>query len=259
MIPDFESDATKEDVIVTGAGTGIGLSVSLELLRAGMGVWGIGLDAPDFGTALPDHSRDRFRFQLADVTDESTVAEFISAVTSSGSHVVGLVNCAGIYPSAADIEHTTLKEWQTVMTINVTSAFLMCRAVIPLIRNGGGGAVVNIGSVHAIAGAPGQPAYAASKAALLGLTRQLAVDYAKDGIRANCVIAGAVDTRITRRAIRESGGEQSLRLSSSSTALGRIARPSEIAQVVRFLLSPTSSFITGAAITADGGMTARIL
>jgi NAD(P)-dependent dehydrogenase (short-subunit alcohol dehydrogenase family) len=87
----------------------------------------------------------------------------------------------------------------------------------------------------------------------------LAVDYAKDGIRANCVLAGAVDTRITRRAIAESGGEAALGLTSDTASLGRIAQPREVAEVVSFLLSPSSSFITGAAITADGGMTARIL
>ena len=254
-----ESVMTQAGVIVTGGGTGIGLAVTLALLQSGIEVWGVGLDAPESDSVDPDEVGRRFRFEHADVTEEDSVADVVAAVVASGARIGGLVNCAGIYPAVADIEHTSLADWQTVLTVNATSAFLMCRAVIPLLRQNGGGAIVNISSVHAIAGAPGQPAYAASKAALVGLTRQLAVDYAKDGIRANCVLAGAVDTRITRRAIAESGGEAALRLSSSPMSLGRIAQPSEVAEVVSFLLSPSSSFITGAAITADGGMTARIL
>jgi NAD(P)-dependent dehydrogenase (short-subunit alcohol dehydrogenase family) len=253
------SGATQAGVIVTGAGTGIGLAVALDLLQSGIEVWGVGLDAPEAEGFAPDEVGGRFRFEHADVTDEESVADMVAAVAVSGVRIGGLINCAGIYPAAADIEHTSLADWQRVMTVNVTSAFLMCRAVIPLLRQGGGGAIVNIGSVHAIAGALGQPAYAASKAALVGLTRQLAVEYAGDGIRANCVLAGAVDTRITRRAIAESGGESALGLTSDRKSLGRIAQPNEVAQIVSFLLSPSSSFITGAAITADGGMTARIL
>jgi NAD(P)-dependent dehydrogenase (short-subunit alcohol dehydrogenase family) len=253
------SGVSHAGVVVTGAGTGIGLAVALDLVQAGIEVWGVGLDSPERHSGAPNEGDERFRFEHADVTDEDSVAEVASAIATAGTRVVGLVNCAGIYPGPADIEHTSLADWEKVLTANATSAFLMCRAVVPLLRQSGGGAIVNIGSVHAIAGAPGQPAYAASKAALVGLTRQLAVDYAKDGIRANCVLAGAVDTRITRRAIAESGGEVALGLSSDIRSLGRIAQPSEVAEVVSFLLSPSSSFITGAAITADGGMTARIL
>ncbi len=253
------ADARQRHVLVTGAGTGIGLEVVRDQLRAGFKVWGVGLDEPDSDIEISDEARERFIFVKADVAEQHAVADILATVASSGEPLGGLVNCAGIYPSPADIEHTTLEMWQEIMTVNVTSAFLMCRAAIPLIRQAGGGSIVNIGSVHAVAGAPGQPAYAASKAALAGLTRQLAVDYAHDAIRVNCLLAGAVDTRITRRAIAESGGEQALRLTYEPNALGRVAQPLEVAQIVSFLLGPSSSFITGAAITADGGMTARIL
>jgi NAD(P)-dependent dehydrogenase (short-subunit alcohol dehydrogenase family) len=253
------ADARQRQVLVTGGGTGIGFEVVRDQLRAGFKVWGVGLDEPDLDIEIPDRERERFIFIKADVTDQQVVSDILATVASSGEPLGGLVNCAGVYPSPADIEHTTLEMWQEVMAVNVTSAFLMCRAAIPLIRQAGGGSIVNIGSVHAVAGAPGQPVYAASKAALAGLTRQLAVDYAHDAIRVNCLLAGAVDTRITRHAIAESGGEQALGLTYDAKALGRIAQPLEVAQIVTFLLSPSSSFITGAAITADGGMTARIL
>ncbi len=251
--------SAQRQVIVTGAGTGIGLAVALEELSRGGIVWGIGLDPPGLDGGVPSESLEHFRFLQADVTDEDAVAGFLEKVASGGGNLTGLVNCAGIYPPPADIEHTSLVDWSKVLTVNLTSAFLMCRGAIPMLRSAGSGSIVNISSVHAIAGAAGQPAYAASKAGMAGLTRQLAVDYAAAGIRVNCVLAGAVDTRITRRAIEESGGEAALRLSTDPRSIGRIAQASEVAEIVSFLLSPASSFITGAAISADAGMTVRIL
>jgi NAD(P)-dependent dehydrogenase (short-subunit alcohol dehydrogenase family) len=246
-------------IVVTGAATGIGLEVVREQLRRGYHVWGLGLDAAEADDFRCRSAEATFEFIETDVTDEAAVARAFVAIARGPWSVVGLVNCAGVYPSPARLEDTHFDDWRKVLQVNLDGTFLVCRAALPALREAGGGAIVNIASVHAIAAAPGQPAYAASKAAIVGLTRQIAVDYASDRIRANCILAGAVDTRITRAAIAEAGSPEALALTFDATALGRIGSPLEIAQVVAFLLGSDSRFITGSALTADAGMTARIL
>ena len=251
--------APRGAVVVTGAATGIGLEVVREQLRRGYRVWGIGLDAAEAEAFRSDHAEAPFEFLETDITNEAAVALAFETIARGPSAVVGIVNCTGIYPPPARIEDTSLDSWRRVLQVNLDGTFLVCRSALPVLRDAGGGAIVNIASVHAIAAAPGQPAYAASKAAIVALTRQIAVDYVGDRIRANCILAGAVDTRITRAAIAEAGSPEALSLTFDETALGRIGSALEIAQIVAFLLGPDSQFINGSAVTADAGMTARIL
>ena len=254
----MDPQASRGAVVVTGAATGIGLEVVRELLRRGYPVWGLGLDAAE-GDDFRSSTDAPFKFIETDVTDEVAVSRAFATITGGPWSIVGLVNCAGVYPSPARLEDTHFDDWRKVLEVNLDGTFLVCRAALPALREAGGGAIVNIASVHAIAAAPGQPAYAASKAAIVGLTRQIAVDYAGDRIRANCILAGAVDTRITRAAIAEAGSPEALNLTFDETVLGRIGSALEIAQVVAFLLGSESRFITGTALIADAGMTARIL
>jgi NAD(P)-dependent dehydrogenase (short-subunit alcohol dehydrogenase family) len=243
-------------VVVTGAATGIGRAICDRLLGDGARVIGAGGDEPE-GRSLEEKWRSAgrpFRFEPLDVTAEADVAALFDGLDTLDS----LVNCAGIYPAPERLEDVTLSQWRRVIDVNLTGTFLTCRAALPLLRRGGG-SMVNISSVHAISAAPGQGAYAASKSGITALTRQIAVDYARDGIRANSVLVGSVDTRITRRAIAEAGSAESLGLSFDPTHLGRVATPAEIASVVAFLLSTQASFITGSALLADAGLTARIL
>jgi len=246
--------------LVTGAATGIGAAVVRRLAATGARVIGAGLDA-DEGERLQHEltaQGARFEFHAADVTDQQALAELLSDL--DGLDVLdGLVTCAGIYPPACRLESVSLEEFRQVLEVNLVGTFLACRAALPALRRRGGGAIVTVSSVHANAAAPGQGAYAASKAAIVGLTRQLAVDYAADGIRANSVLAGSVDTRITRAALAAAGGADALCLSPDPHALGRIADADEVARVIEFLVTDQSSFVTGAALLADGGLTARIL
>lgn len=242
--------------LVTGAATGIGAAIASRLVASGARVTGVGLDA-DAGQTLASQLYDGnlFTFAERDVTDEDAVLEFFAGLQP----IDGVVNCAGIYPPDQRLEDVGLADFRRVLEVNLVGTFLICRSALPLLRAVGGGSIVNIASVHAFAGAPGQGAYAASKGAIASLTRQIAVDYAADSIRANSILVGSVDTRITRAAIDAAGSAAALSLDGNREALGRIADPAEVATVVGFLLSPDSSFITASALLADGGLTARIL
>jgi NAD(P)-dependent dehydrogenase (short-subunit alcohol dehydrogenase family) len=243
--------------VVTGAATGIGAAIAKRLFEDGARVTGAGLDV-DAGQTLAAQwpsSETAFEFAGLDVTDEQAVLEFFAALDP----IDGLVNCAGIYPADQRLEDVSLADFRRVLDVNLIGTFLTCRSALPLLRLGGGGAIVNISSVHAVSAAGGQGAYAASKGAIASLTRQIGVDYAVDSIRANALLVGSVDTRITRSAIAAAGSAAALSLTTESKALGRIASASEIAGVVSFLLGDDSSFITASALLTDGGLTARIL
>ena len=249
--------------LVTGAATGIGAAVATRLAADGHRVSGAGLDHTE-GTAAAQQwsmsarstgAAGTFTFSELDVTDEQAVLKFYTNLDP----IDGLVNCAGIYPPDQRLEDVSLTDFRHVMDVNLIGTFLMCRAALPRLRSRGGGAIVNISSVHAISAANGQGVYAASKAGITALTRQIAVDYATDAIRANSVLVGSVDTRITRAAIAAAGSAAALSLTPDPHALGRIASASEVAGVVSFLLSDDASFITASALLADGGLTATIL
>lgn len=251
-------------VVVSGAATGIGAAVVDRLQVEAVRVTGIGLDA-DEGRAGQARLRAQgadYTFREVDVTDVGAVEEFgqaFQAGFSGADELAGVVTCAGVYPGDQRLEDITPEQFHRVLDVNLIGTFLLCRSLLPALRRAGGGSVVTISSVHAVAGAPGQGAYAASKAAIAAMTRQIAVDYARDGIRANSVLVGSVNTRITRAAIAAAGSAASLGLSAERTALGRIADAAEVADVVAFLLSEQASFLTGSALLADGGLTSRIL
>lgn len=249
--------AATRHYVVTGAATGIGAAISRRLVADGARVTGAGLDTDDGRTlaARPGPGAGATSFSTLDVTDEQAILEFFGSLDP----IHGLVNCAGVYPPNHRLEDVSLADFRQVLEVNLIGTFLTCRAALPLLRGAGGGSIVNISSVHALAGAPGQGAYAASKGAIASLTRQIAVDYAIDSIRANSILVGSVDTRITRAAIAAAGSAADMALSSDPHALGRIADASEIAGIVAFLLGDDASFITASALLADGGLTAKIL
>ena len=157
------------------------------------------------------------------------------------------------------LEDVTDAEWELTLAVNVTAMFRVCRATLPLLRDAGGGSVVNIASVHAVSTVPGVPAYATSKGAVVSLSQQMALDYAVDRIRVNSVLVGSVATRMTLDGLEEAGGAEAIGLSFDENRIARIAKPREIATVVGFLLSDAASFVTGSALLADGGLTARLL
>jgi meso-butanediol dehydrogenase/(S,S)-butanediol dehydrogenase/diacetyl reductase len=167
-----------------------------------------------------------------------------------------LVNNAGII-HMADVVETTDGVWRDTMAVNLDAVFYLCRAAIPVMRAQGGGAIVNVASNWAVVAAKRAAAYCASKAAVVQLTKALAIDHAGDHIRVNAVCPGDTDTPMFDVGL-EPGEDplESRRLAAETIPLGRIAQPGEIARAVLFLASDASSFTTGTSLLVDGGYTA---
>jgi NAD(P)-dependent dehydrogenase (short-subunit alcohol dehydrogenase family) len=168
-----------------------------------------------------------------------------------------LFNNAGVIYRNRPIEETTEAEWDDTMETNVKGTFLMSKYALPHLRASGHGAIVNTASYAAIVGFQGLAAYSASKAAIVNLTRTMALDHARENIRVNCVCPGSVDTDMIHAAWRAYGDwDEAARLWASKHPMGRIATADEIARAVLFLASEDASFITGVALPVDGGITA---
>jgi 3-oxoacyl-[acyl-carrier protein] reductase len=228
-------------IAVTGGLRGIGLAVATLLSEQGATAVIGDLDTSD---SLPAGFES---FQL-DVSDRSSCGSFAEAIEQRFGRLDALVNNAGIFrpaPSAQMAEQA----WRSVLDTNLSGAFFCSQAVYQLLQRSGGGSIVNISSINGEAGWPGRANYASSKTGLIGLTRTLAVEWARDNIRVNAVAPGYVNTELlTKRAEPLDTNALEARI-----PLGRIAEPVEIARVVAFLVSVESSYITGQTIFADGG------
>jgi NAD(P)-dependent dehydrogenase (short-subunit alcohol dehydrogenase family) len=231
--------------VVTGAAGGIGRA-TVELFRDD-GWLVVGIDRDEASASAAD------RFVAAELANEASLQAAIDALGDLG-HIDALINNAAVSLSRRLVDMSST-EWDSVMAVNVRAAFLATRHAHPMMK-GRGAAVVNVGSVHALATTAGVSAYAASKGALVALTRAAALELAADGIRVNAVLPGAVDTPMLRRA---DDTEERLRSIVDRTPLGRVGDPREIAQAILFLADgERSSFITGTAVVADGGALARL-
>lgn len=188
-----------------------------------------------------------------DVTREDQWDNLMEMVMTLFGRVDVLVNNAGIYPGLFDIEQTDLALWAKVHAINLTGPYLGMKAVIPLMRNGGGGSIVNIASIAGLVGGNGA-AYSSSKGGLLALTRDVAVLHAKDHIRVNTICPGGVRTPMTEAMLQMPGMEDQIRHMSPQE---RVADAMEIAEAALFLASDASSYMTGAHMVVDGGAVAR--
>jgi NAD(P)-dependent dehydrogenase (short-subunit alcohol dehydrogenase family) len=235
--------------IVTGAARGQGAAEARLLAQEGARVvLGDTRDEELASTAssLRDAGHD-VRAMHLDVTSQEGWRDVVRSAEEAYGPVTVLVNNAGIY-ELGGAESAELEEWHRVIAVNQTGTFLGMKAVIPSMRRGGGGSIVNISSVHGLIGSPHGIAYHASKGAVRLMTKQAAVEYGPEGIRVNSLHPGVIHTPMN------AGFDLSELI--ADTPLRRGARPEEMAMAVLFLASEEASFITGAEIAVDGGMTA---
>ncbi|MDH3500448.1 MAG: glucose 1-dehydrogenase [Acidimicrobiia bacterium] len=192
-----------------------------------------------------------------DVTDPSSAMAAVATTVATLGRLDILVNNAGIIYRDKTAVDTTFDEWNQTMAVNATGTFLMSKTAIPLMVDQGGGAIVNNASYFGLVGGYGTAAYSASKGAVVLLTKAMALDHARDGIRINCVCPGSVETPMMRQEMEEMGGEANVRqLFEDKHPLGRISQPHEIAHAILYLASDDAAFVTGAALSIDGGITA---
>jgi len=248
-------------VIVTGGGSGIGRAVAKKFAEAGASVVVVGRTAAKVEAVAAEivTQGGRAAAKAANVASEADVKRVVRETLAEFGRIDVLVNNAAVCPQVR-LTDMSLDEWNGVITNNLTSVFLFCREVVPAMLEQGGGAIVNVSSVHALATLDGYSAYAASKAGIAGLTRAIALDYAKMNIRANTVLPGAVHTQMLESSVKnlDTPKEEIMKQWDDSQPIGRVGRPEEIAAVVFFAASPDNSFMTGSTLVADGGMTAEL-
>lgn len=248
--------AERRVALVTGATSGIGLAISRALGDAGWWVEAVGLHHPEpLASELAESGRGRV--VACDLTEDEAHRRVVSGLVTLRGRIDLLVNCAGVH-SLATIEESTPELIDRILGLNLRAAMLLCRAVVPVMREGGGGVIVNIGSEAGIVAVRHQVAYNVSKAALAMLTRCLAVDHAQDGIRAITVSPGTTRTPLVADAIAAAPDPAAHeRLLSESRPARRLGQPDEIAALVVFLAGDEVAYMTGAEIVIDGGYTAQ--
>jgi len=224
--------------LITGAGSGIGAATARRLADEGFDITVADLHPEAVARELGATAVE------LDVRDEAQVAPAMAEVDV-------LVNVAGI-GSTTNAPDTPLDVWEDVFAVNVRGTFLCCKHAIPGMKARGGGAIVNVGSVAALVGLPNRAAYCASKGAVVALTRALAVDHVRDGIRVNAVCPGTVDSPWVRRLV--DGAGESLDALRARQPMGRLGTPEEVADAILYLV--TAEFATGTILTVDGGLTA---
>jgi NAD(P)-dependent dehydrogenase (short-subunit alcohol dehydrogenase family) len=247
-------------VIVTGGALGIGRAACELFTERGASVAILDWDekAGIETRVRIEENGGKVLYQRLDVRNGSDVQTAVDTVHAAFGHIDSLVVSAGIqrYGTATTTDDA---QWDEVINVNLRGAWNAARAAIPYILLAGGGSIVNVSSVQALASQENVLAYTVSKHGLLGLTRSMAMDYAEKGIRVNAVCPGTVDTPMLEWAASLDPNPQSVYDACNVMhPLGRIAKPREIAEVVAFLAHDSSSFVTGAVWTVDGGLLTRI-
>ncbi|NPD14891.1 SDR family oxidoreductase [Xinfangfangia sp. D13-10-4-6] len=240
-------DLIGKTALITGAYRGIGRACAEVLARAGAQVI-----ATDIAAEAPDYAVPGIRYHRLDVADEAGWSALEADLRRDGTPVDVLVTAAGIAPTKAAPHDVTLADWDVILGVNQTGVLLGMRLATRLMLGRGPLSIVNISSIWGQVGGMGQIAYHASKGAVINMTRNAAVTYAKDGIRANVICPGLIDTEMVR--------VQPPQMNAATLALtpmGRIGLPEEVAKAVLFLASDASSFVTGAVLPVDGGFTAQ--
>lgn len=234
--------------IVTGAASGIGEATARMLVRRDVAVVGFDLHCD----AEESEGRE-YPLLRVDVSDASSVDRGVGEAVSILGGLDTLICAAGV-TARGTAEETTPEAWDRMLGANAKGPFLCARAAIPHLRGGEAPSIVNVGSQFGLIAAPGYVAYCASKAALIHLTRALAVDHGPEGIRVNAICPGPVDTPMSRAHIDASASPDIERINMTARTLsGRFADPDELAEAIVFLASPAASAVYGANLIADAG------
>lgn len=246
--------AARRVALITGGAGGIALALAERLGRDGTAVvlGDVRADAVEAAAAgLCERGQEAIAVRL-DVSSRADVEAFVAAALDAYGRIDALVNCAGLMGRAAPIDEVEDADWDTVIAVDLTSAFMLCRAVVPHMRSNGGGAIVNVASIAGIRGVADRAAYNASKHGLVGLTRTLAAEWGGRGVRVNAVCPGWVKTEMD-----DDAQDAGLYVDDDivgQVPMGRFASPDDVASAIAFLADPArSGFVNGATLSVDGG------
>ena len=246
MSPDIATD--QKTALITGASSGIGEAIARRFAAEGYRVLSAQRRPAPVGESLS-----------ADLLQPGAAQAVMTQVRALTDRLDVVVNNAGLMLEGT-AEESSEADWQAQMDLNLSLPFLLIREALPLLRQNGGGAIVNIGSVEGLAANPRHPAYAASKAGLHGLTRAIAVDEGPRGVRCNAVAPGWIDTPLNLDFIDSLTGDTAAFHAGLKDIhpVGRTGRPEEVAELVYWLSSDQAGFMTGQVLTLDGGRTAKL-
>ena len=243
--------------VITGAGSGIGRVAAALFAAEGARVVVADVVGENAASAVDEITATggSATAVVVDVSDEGQVGAMVATAVSTYGGLDVLFNNAGIFPDDdGGILDTPPETWQRVMEVNLKGVWLGCRAAVPAMLDSGGGSIVNVASFVALMGAAtAQVAYTASKGGVLSLTRELAVEYARSGIRANSICPGPIETPLLAELLADPERRQRRLV---HIPIGRFGRPDEIAKAALFLASDDASFVTGSSLVVDGGITA---
>lgn len=254
-MPDLQAKVA----LVTGGASGLGREIVRRLARDGAAVLSVDRDEAR-GVATAEELRAEglsVEFRLGDVTREDDIRGAVEYAASATDRLDILCNNAGMQ-LIAPLHETTNDQWDLVQAVNVRSTFWGCKHAILRMREAGGGSIVNTASISSFMGDPLLPAYTATKAAIVGLTRSIGVHYAAEGIRCNCVCPGDMETPMIEEYFASQGDPEAARREvEAAYPVGRIADPAEVAAAVAFLASPEASFINATELVVDAGVTVK--
>jgi len=242
--------------IITGAASGLGAASALRFAQEGARLAGFDLNEPDGGDwAGAAAQAEGSLFETGDVRDAARIDAFVASVKERFGRIDVLVNSAGV-GAGGYVHLLDPDEWDRVIDINLKGTFLFCRATLPTMMEQKSGSIINLASVEGVEGMEVTSAYNASKGGVVLLTKNMAIDYARQGVRVNCICPGFIDTPLLRDVFGNPDMKAIQERVVDAHMLGRLGKPVEIANAALFLACDESSFVTGHSLVVDGGFTA---
>ena len=242
--------------LVTGAASGIGAACALRFAEEGAAVGGLDLREPAEGDWLrAARLAPRHAFAVADVREDGAVARAVASLREALGGIDVLVNAAGV-AGGGPVHLLDPSEWDRVLDVNLKGSFLVSRHVLPAMLEAGSGSVIHVASIEGLEGFEGGSAYNASKGGVVLLTRNMAIDYGRRGIRVNAICPGFIETPLFGSVFEMPPMSEVRARIAAAHQLGRFGRPVEVANAALFLASDEASFVSGATLTVDGGFTA---